>query len=254
LTEEVECFRCLQAGELLFFSNKYPILKCPVCGQVFTGIRFRTEARQDFYDDAVYFNNMYGKSKYHPAHIWHRIVSQRRLKLLMRVVPKGKLLDIGCGYGIFLNTARNLAWTVFGVELSRPASEYAHNSFKLKIFNGEIEKANYPDHYFDVITFWDVLEHVPNPAVFLQNVKRILKQDGLIALSVPNSGSLVARIYQGKWQTLRPEQHLWHFNIKTLKQLLAEESFEPWLIAKSPFNGPNFTRVDNMVVLARPIT
>jgi 2-polyprenyl-3-methyl-5-hydroxy-6-metoxy-1,4-benzoquinol methylase len=171
----------------------------------------------------------------------------------MKFVQKGKLLDIGCGYGIFLNAARKLGWMVTGVELSRTASEYARNVYKLDIHNGEVESVNHPECHFDVITFWDVLEHVPNPASFLNTVRSLFKKEGLIALSVPNIGSFFARFYKGKWGALRPEQHLWHFNRQSLNQLLFDQGFKPLIMAKSPFNGPNFTRLDSMVVLARPI-
>ena len=196
---------------------------------------------------------MYGKFQFHPSQIWHRIVAQRRLKLIMRFLPKGKLLDIGCGFGFFLNAARKFNWQVSGVELSKPAVQYAQDFYNLDIFNGEVENANYPKHTFNVITFWDVLEHVLNPATFLSSVQQILKKDGLIAFSIPNISSMLARLAKGKWWTLRPEQHLWHFTLQTLKQLLYERHFMPLLIAKSPFNGPSLTRLDCIVVLARPI-
>jgi 2-polyprenyl-3-methyl-5-hydroxy-6-metoxy-1,4-benzoquinol methylase len=196
---------------------------------------------------------MYGKFHFHPSQIWHRIVAQRRLKLIMRFLPNGQLLDIGCGFGFFLNAARKFNWQVSGVELSKSAVQYAQDFYKLDIFNGEVENANHAKHTFNVITFWDVLEHVLNPSAFLSSVRQILKKDGLIAFSIPNINSMLARLAKGKWWTLRPEQHLWHFNPQTLKQLLYEQHFEPLLIAKSPFNGPSLTRVDCIVVLARPI-
>lgn len=162
-------------------------------------------------------------------------------------------MDIGCGFGFFLNAARKFNWQVSGVELSKSAVQYAQDFYKLEIFNGEVEHANHAKHTFNVITFWDVLEHVLNPAAFLKSVQQILKKDGLIAFSIPNISSMSARLAKGKWWTLRPEQHLWHFSPQTLKQLLDEQHFEPLLIAKSPFNGPSLSRVDCMVVLARPV-
>jgi 2-polyprenyl-3-methyl-5-hydroxy-6-metoxy-1,4-benzoquinol methylase len=253
LTEKVLCFRCHQAGELIFQSKQYPIVKCPVCGQIFTGFRFRPEARQDFYDSVEYFEKMYGKFQFHPSQIWHRIVSERRLKLIRRFLTNGKLLDIGCGFGFFLNAARKYNWEVAGVELSKSAVQYAQNFYNLDIFNGEVEHANHAKHTFDVITFWDVLEHVHNPAAFLKSVRHILKKDGLIAFSIPNISSMLARTAKGKWWTLRPEQHLWHFSPQTLNRLLAEQNFKSLVMAKSPFNGPGLTRLDCIVVLARPI-
>lgn len=251
--EEVICFRCQKPGDLLFYSQGYPIVKCPSCNQIFTGKRFPSNDRQDFYNDVKYFKQMYGRFKLHPSQVWHRIVARRRLKLISRFKPKGKLLDTGCGYGIFLAVAKQNGWLVWGVELSKPACEYAQSLYQLNIFNGELENANLPDQFFDVITIWDVLEHIPNPAKFLNQVRRTIKSDGYLALSTPNIDSMAARISRAKWWSLCPEQHLWHFNPKILGRLLSEQGFEPIICAKSPFNGPNFTRIDNMVILARPI-
>uniref|UniRef100_A0A7C6A898 Class I SAM-dependent methyltransferase n=1 Tax=candidate division WOR-3 bacterium TaxID=2052148 RepID=A0A7C6A898_UNCW3 len=252
--EEVLCFRCQKKGELLFYHQKYPIVKCPICDQIFTGKKLISNELKDFYNDARYFKGMYGESKYHPSQIWHRIVARKRLKLIAQFQAKGKLLDIGSGYGIFLAVAKHYGWLVWGVELSKPACDYASSLYQLNIFNGEVEVANYPDQFFDVITSWDVLEHIPNPVIFLKGVRRIIKKSGYLALSVPNVDSFAARLIPTKWWSLRPEQHLWHFSPKTLSRLLFEQGFEPVLCAKSPFNGPNFTRIDNMVVLAQPIT
>lgn len=251
MTEEVFCFRCSCQGKLLFYCDNYPIVQCHNCGQIFTGIRLQAISRQNFYDNPKYFKRMYGKFRLHPSSLWHRIVAYKRLKLIERFGARGKLLDVGCGYGIFLNTARRYGWSVFGVELSHLAYEYGRNFYSLDIFHGAVEEANYPDHSFDVITAWDVLEHLSDPIIFLKAIRRILKKDGICFFSLPNIESTAARVFKDKWWTLRPAEHIWHFTPRTITQLLNEQGYTILFLAKSPFAGPNFTRIDSMVIGAR---
>ncbi|MEO0084859.1 MAG: class I SAM-dependent methyltransferase [candidate division WOR-3 bacterium] len=253
MTEKTVCFRCQKPGELLFYKDKYPIVKCVSCGQIFTGLRLTAEARKKFYNDRNYFEKMYGEFKLHPSKIWHRIVARKRLRLIGHFKTKGKLLDIGCGYGVFLQVAKQKGWEVFGVELSQSAVKYCQTVYNLNIFNGEIEDSNFPDQFFDVITGWDILEHIPDPPPFLKAIRRLIKKDGILALSLPNIESLVAKFSGSKWWTLLPEEHLWHFSPETLTRLLHEQKYEIFLMAKRPFSGPNFTRIDGMVVFARPL-
>lgn len=251
MTVKTVCFRCQKPGDLLFYKDKYPIVKCPSCGQIFTGLRAATP--KDFYNDANYFEKMYGGFKMHPAKFWHRIVAHRRLRLIERFKTKGKLLDVGCGYGIFLHMAKQKGWDVFGVELSQPAVTYCQTVYNLNIFNGEIEHANFSEQFFDVITGWDILEHIPDPPSFLKTIRQLIKKDGILALSLPNIQSWAAKFSGSKWWTLLPKEHLWHFSPETLSRLLNEQNYKIFLIAKKPFSGPNFTRIDSMVVFARPV-
>jgi 2-polyprenyl-3-methyl-5-hydroxy-6-metoxy-1,4-benzoquinol methylase len=90
-----------------------------------------------------------------------------------------KILDIGCSIGIFLLTAQERGFETYGVDISELSAEYARKQFHLNVFSGTLEAAHYPDNTFDIITLWDVIEHVLEPGLLLAEAKRVLKCNGV---------------------------------------------------------------------------
>ena len=137
------------------------------------------------------------------------------------------MLDVGCATGSFLDCMRKRGnWQISGVEVNQEAARYARERFSLDVFAGELLEANCPAHHFDVVTLWHVLEHLHSPLDTLMEISRILKDDGALFLSVPNSDSYDARVFGDCWIGLDPPRHLYTFSAKTLKRLLAEAGFE----------------------------
>lgn len=147
----------------------------------------------------------------------HTITSRKR---------GGRLLDVGAATGIFLaEMAHHGDWELHGVEINSKAARYARDRFGLRIFCGELGKAEYPDGYFDVITLWDVLEHLPDPRSTLLEVERIVKPDGLLVLQVPDAESLEAGIFGQFWIGLDIPRHLYVFTKGSLSSLLDHAGF-----------------------------
>jgi 2-polyprenyl-3-methyl-5-hydroxy-6-metoxy-1,4-benzoquinol methylase len=144
-----------------------------------------------------------------------------------QVTSEGRLLDVGCATGNFLDRMRKRGnWQVWGVEVNEDAARYAQERFGLDIFIGEVCEASYPARYFDAVTLWDVLEHLHDPLGTLKEIRRVLKDDGVLILSVPNSDSFDARIFGDCWIGFDPPRHLYAFSTKTVKRLLTETGFE----------------------------
>jgi SAM-dependent methyltransferase len=137
----------------------------------------------------------------------------------------GRLLDVGCATGIFLDGMRRLGWHVAGVEPSSSAVAYARVRFDLDIFAGRLEDAHYPAASFDVVTLWDVLEHVHEPRVVLAEIARILRPGGLLVLSLPNPDSLEARLLGSHWLGWDLPRHLNLFRPMFLQRHLANAGF-----------------------------
>jgi len=135
------------------------------------------------------------------------------------------LLDIGCGEGFFLFNASRMGYTVKGVELSQEAGEYARREFDLDIETKPFEEAEFRENYFDVVTLWQVLEHVPHPLVILKEVHRILKPGGLVAVSTPDFGGVPAKILRRRWWNIR-RLHINQFTTKTLGDILRNAGFK----------------------------
>jgi SAM-dependent methyltransferase len=250
--EEVDCYRCRARGERLYPSGRFAVAKCPSCGQVFISPRLVAEDRGGIYDDPDYFEaGVYGFKKRFSLSLWHQQTwSNGRLKLLGSGQGR-KLLEMGCAYGFFLNVARQHGFQVSGVEISRAAVLWAREKTDLDVRQGTVESVTLPEHEYDVVCFWDVLEHVPDPAFFLATVARALKPGGVVGFSCPDFSSLPARVFRGRWRALKPEQHIWQFTPQTLTRALAEAGLAQVRIIRSLFAPANLGRVDSVVVIAR---
>jgi SAM-dependent methyltransferase len=130
-------------------------------------------------------------------------------------------LDVGCGNGKFLHgLSQQTGCAVQGVDLSESAVQAAKAGYGLDVFHGPLEKAGFPDDYFDAITAWWYLEHVPHPAAALREMARILKPGGICVFGVPNARSFAARAFRGRWYHLDCPRHLSLFTPRSLRILL----------------------------------
>ena len=162
--------------------------------------------------------------------IYKRLLMKSFFKLFSSrvvIVPfknNGKILDIGCGSGVFLKEMNDLGWDSYGVDIDKLATEYA-NSIGLKVFWGEISDAHYPAEFFDVVTIKSTIEHLHNPFVVLNEVNRILKKDGVLILATPNIDCYEAKIFGRFWSHLSVPQHLYFFSLDTLTDALQKSGF-----------------------------
>lgn len=253
-TEDALCFRCGVEGDRLYDIPPFGIVRCPSCGTVFTSPRLRDPGV--VYEDSDYFDvGVYGfERKLNVALALQRTWSKGRLDLIEAVLGSGPgsamLLEVGCAYGLFLQAAEERGFGVTGVEYSRAAVDWIEKNTVLQVHQGELRSARLPDAAFDVICFWDVIEHVGDPLAFLREAGRVLKAGGLVALSCPNFGSVPARLFRSRWWTLRPEQHLWHFTRSSLEETVREAGFHPVAFRSDPLSPSNLLRFDSMVSIS----
>ena len=135
------------------------------------------------------------------------------------------LLDVGCGEGFFLFNASKAGYTTKGIDISQDAAEYARREFGLNVEAKPFKELQFPENYFDVVTLWQVLEHVPYPLMVLKEVHRILKPGGLLATSTPDIEGIMAKIFRRKWWNLR-RLHINQFTAKTLADMLNRAGFK----------------------------
>lgn len=133
--------------------------------------------------------------------------------------PGGRLLDVGCGAGEYLAFARDLGWSVVGLEAKAAAAEEARRTFGLDIRAGTLDSLTAADGPFDVVSLWHVLEHVADPDAALKSARRALKPGGYILAGVPNAGCWEAALLGSHWLQWDPPRHLWHFTPDTLAVL-----------------------------------
>lgn len=195
------------------------IVKCKHCGLVYVNPRVKQHIVVEAYTDAVdelYVSQEEGRLK----------TFSQGIKLVETYAAnKGKILDVGCAAGFFLNVAKQNGWETYGVEPSRWMSDWGNQRFDVNIKNGTLREAAFPNSFFDVVTMWDVLEHTPDPIAELEEVHRILKKGGIIIINFPNVGSKLARLAGSKWWFFL-SVHLYHFTPQTITAMLLKNNLE----------------------------
>jgi len=147
------------------------------------------------------------------------------VKVVRSYKEKGNLLDIGCAVGFLLEESRKNGFEAQGIELNKKAAKIAHSK-GFSVESREIKDTDYIEKSFDVVTLNHILEHVVDPNTFLQEVKRVLKKDGILVIVVPNHSSLAARLCRQRWYGWGVPEHVWHFDRNSLGFLLARNGFK----------------------------
>ena len=150
-----------------------------------------------------------------------------RLSLIESLYPgKGDLLDIGCGPGFFLNSAKERGWNCHGLEILPEYIKYAKENFALENIRFESldEPLTYDENTFDVITLWDLIEHLRNPFKNLKQINRIMKPGGLLVIWTPNVKNAILR--KENWIGYKNLQHLYFFSGDNLKIMLGKAGFK----------------------------
>lgn len=150
---------------------------------------------------------------------------RRNIGSIKEYAATGKLLDVGCNIGFFLKVARDEGFETTGVELNKESAAYGRERFGLDIRSDYLENIAFNDGSFDVVTLFDVLEHIPDMASFLNEVHRIMKPGGLLTVQLPNIASLMADLTRSHWNWLTPPDHLYHFTPETIVRLLERHGF-----------------------------
>jgi SAM-dependent methyltransferase len=137
----------------------------------------------------------------------------------------GRVLEVGCSTGTFLELFRNKGWEVWGIEPSK-SGDIARKK-GIRVIKSFFEKAELPINYFDLVIFNHTLEHLDNPIRILEKAKNVLKKDGIIFVDVPNFGSLSSKLLGKYWGYLAPTEHHWHFTPETLTKSFIKAGLKP---------------------------
>jgi len=212
----------------------FHIVRCRQCGLVYVNPRYREELLQEIYTETYYDHDgikngleFFGYDNYLEDEENIKITFAKRLNTIERYANKGKLLDIGCATGFFLDLARSRGWQVVGSEVSEFSVRYARERFGLDVRLGTLGELHFDEQAFDVVTMWDVIEHVSDPMGELQRVRRILRDGGLLSIITPDVGSLVARLLGSRWEEFRRvREHVYFFSRRTMTKALHRAGFE----------------------------
>ena len=140
--------------------------------------------------------------------------------------PAGKLLDIGCGGGRFLNRMKKRGWDVEGIDFDAQATNKVTARYGVKTYVGDLTQCALPANSFDVITMSQTIEHLYDPNATLHESLRILKPGGLLVITTPNVNSLGAREFGAFWRGWEAPRHLHLFSVESLQRLTQRVGFE----------------------------
>jgi 2-polyprenyl-3-methyl-5-hydroxy-6-metoxy-1,4-benzoquinol methylase len=206
------------------------VLQCDSCKLVFLAQTEALASAQAHFDH--YWEERWGPV-YNKLKEEVHAMTVSKCEWLERVVGKtGRLLDMGCGDGSFLATAKSHGWDAGGIEVTEVATQRAKDKVGDNCIFQTLKEAQYPDNFFDVVTLWDVIEHLPDPVGTLRQLARVLCPGGQLIISTPNASSLLHRLAHyahrctfNRWtlpvRLIYLPEHLHYFDPKTLMDALA---------------------------------
>lgn len=216
-TPNASDFRCTSAA----YGVHPPIVRCRKCGLVYANPRWDSSVVRESYsvvEDPTYVEEREGRV----------LTFGRNLKPFEELVGNGsrtrRLLDVGCHIGVMVELAKERGWDAWGVEPSTWAAEQAR-ARGLHVITGTLADAGLEENYFDVVTMWDVIEHLTDPAAELRQVHRVCKPGGIFAIHTIDIESQFAKLMGRRWPWLM-EMHLYYFSPRTLGKMLEQIGFQ----------------------------
>jgi 2-polyprenyl-3-methyl-5-hydroxy-6-metoxy-1,4-benzoquinol methylase len=212
----LSAYRCTSIG----YGRHHTIVECLECGLVYANPRYDSGemlSKYEAVEDPLYVEEREGRV----------LTFERHLRPLEEIMPPGdgrRLLDVGCHVGVFVEIAARHGWDTWGVEPSQWAAELAQQA-GLQVVEGTMATADFEDASFDVITMWDVIEHLEQPSDEVFQAFRLLKPGGMLVAHTMDLDSVFARLMGNRWPWLM-EMHLYYFTRQTLTKLMEKAGFQ----------------------------
>lgn len=220
------CYLCGGRITLFLEKNGYKIYRCAICGLGRTDLtgNYETFVRDNY--NKGYFTGDPAKSAFASYKDDKRFIVKNMKQFLARVLKykeRGTLLDVGCALGFFVELALRAGFDAFGFDPSSYAVREAKNLVaSSRIKKGTIGSVRYTPGTFDVITMFDVFEHLGDPGRDIEKLSKLLKDDGIIVIATGDTESMMAKVLKRRWTFYIPPQHLFFFDKQTMSTLLSK--------------------------------
>lgn len=223
--EKINCPICeKEEYRLLHREGEFQMVKCSSCQFIYLNPRPTGDALLRFYQG-------YLPEDESSVEAWQKMmvsIFKRAAELIEQYKKRGKLLDVGAGFGFFLSEMKGRGWEVSGVEISTKAIHYAKNNLGLTVREGPLEKVGFPESEFDVVSGFYVIEHLPRPMEFLKECYRILKPGGILLLRYPHTTPIknLLRFFGIENRLYDLPAHLSDFSPGMIQQCLEKAGFK----------------------------
>ena len=233
-TSEIRCNCCSGTRHAPLFESKgYRLVRCDGCGLAFIANPPSAEELARLYSasDGDYHTELHDAAS--PAARRMMRVAETHLRFVRRVATTGRLVDVGCSTGNFIGLASTAGFAASGIEFSADSAGCARKATGLDVETGAIHDSALPPASIDVLTMYDVIEHVPDPTADLRAAWRLLRPGGWLVLSTPNIDGLFPRASLplakalDYWPHPEPPYHLYQFSVASLRALLVKAGFAP---------------------------
>lgn len=230
--EDVACGLCGGARrERNFQDGPFAVVTCSDCGFTYVTPRLKAEALIEQVYDEGYWSSTAAKdrgySDYRRDAPLYLKTYRRRASILRRHFARpGRVLDVGCAAGYFLQVMREEGWDVEGLEPSDAIRPQAVERLgQERVRGGLLSAAGFAPGSFDLVTLWDVIEHIPDFVTALREVRRLLAPGGKLLVETQNVDSRAAKLLGKKWQHYKHAEHIYHFNPTTIAVALERAGF-----------------------------
>jgi 2-polyprenyl-3-methyl-5-hydroxy-6-metoxy-1,4-benzoquinol methylase len=190
------------------------------------------------------------------------------MKLITKHVGGGRLLDVGCASGFFIETALKHGFDAYGVEFSKQAIAQAKPGIAERIVNGDVNSLHARhEQKFDIVVAFDIIEHTHDPIRFLRDIRGILSPRGWLVITTPDTGHFLRYLMGSRWPMLQPFQHTYLFSQKAMRKALETAGFNKihiqdadktltleYLMGQIKMNNPLLASVYRVISLLLPMT
>lgn len=230
MAEEIFCCVCSNTNSknfsLKYKKQNFAVVTCNTCSHHFIPHYYRKQIQYTQYKNAdvtaaVRAGNNWAKIQRHKL----------RFKFIQKYIKSGKLFDLGAGWGHFMLAGKELGYDVYGVEISEQPYLYCVKDLKLPVDHIDFFEMN-ESKKFDIITMWDVLEHIDKADPFLQKCNKLTNTGGYLFLQVPQIDSYFAKKHKDNWKMMGLD-HVNYFSKKTITQILEKNGYQVLKIKSS---------------------
>lgn len=240
MEKKVVCIACGSISHTLWgVKDGYTLLRCKKCGLVV--VENAPSSTVSVYENPDYFSGAekgFGYVDYDADKEAMYSVFEKYLTQAEKLVPtKGRLLDVGAATGFFIALAEKRGWEGEGIEVSEYAAAKGR-ARGLHINTGTFSNLKYVPGSYNLITMFDVIEHMQDPYADLASAEAALARGGVLLITTPDSGSFLARLLRTRWHLVVPPEHLFYFTKQSMRSILESLGFKVRSITRP---GKRFT-------------